>query len=210
MVDVTAVWTTTCDGLGADREKALTCFDDLVSRYGEAHRYYHTMEHISDILASLFRFEQEPTAAQIFAAFFHDAVYATRRQDNETKSAALARRSLESLRLEPELIDRVEMLILSTINHQPLSSSRETLVFLDCDLLTLGAEKAAYDRYRRSIRQEYDWVPEDKYRQGRLRILGSFAERREIFFVHEIREQFESRARANLAAEIKDLESAGR
>lgn len=112
--------------------------------------------------------------------------------------------------LKPELIETVEVLILSTINHQPLWGSRETLLFLDCDLITLGSPKDSYDRYSRSIRQEYDWVPEDKYREGRLKVLRSFTERREIFFVEEIRKQFESQARANLEAEIGVLEAAGR
>ncbi|MCA9805857.1 MAG: hypothetical protein KC777_28005 [Cyanobacteria bacterium HKST-UBA02] len=210
MSDTSAIWTSTCESLGADSSRARRCLDDLTARYSEAHRHYHTMEHISGVLSSLARFEQEPSPAQIFAAFYHDAVYATRRHDNETKSAALARRSLETMGLKPELIETVEVLILSTINHQPLWGSRETLLFLDCDLITLGSPKDSYDRYSRSIRQEYDWVPEDKYREGRLKVLRSFTERREIFFVEEIRKQFESQARANLEAEIGVLEAAGR
>lgn len=168
------------------------------------------MEHVSGVLSALARFEQEPSPGQIFAAFYHDAVYATRRHDNEARSAVLARRSLKTMGLKPELIETVEVLILSTINHQPLWGSRETLVFLDCDLITLGAGRDSYVRYSRSIREEYDWVPEDKYRDGRLKVLRSFTERQAIYFVDEIRQQFESQARANLEAEIRALESAGR
>ncbi|MGD9679587.1 MAG: hypothetical protein AB7W16_00270 [Candidatus Obscuribacterales bacterium] len=121
MSDTSAIWTSICQSLGADSSRAGRCLDDLIARYGEEHRHYHTME-----------------------------------------------------------------------------------------LITLGAPKDSYDRYSRSIRQEYHWVPEDQYREGRLTVLRSFTERREIFFVEEIRKQFESQARANLEAEIGTLEAAGR
>src|SRR3989442_12745478 len=67
-------------------------YEDLVSRYAEAHRAYHTLAHIEHCLEE---FEparglaRDPSAIEM-ALWYHDAVYDPRAADNEEKSAALA------------------------------------------------------------------------------------------------------------------------
>ena len=67
--------------------------DQLLTRYSEPHRKYHTTRHLDECLA---RFEELRTEAKHpeeveFALWFHDAIYDTTRHDNEAKSAEWAR-----------------------------------------------------------------------------------------------------------------------
>ena len=55
------------------------------------------------------------------------------------------------------------------------------------------------------IRQEYAWVPEEDYRQGRARILRGFLERPRIYRTAEMFERAEDRARQNLRRELESL-----
>lgn len=53
-------------------------------------------------------------------------------------------------------------------------SSKKAQVLLDADLAIPGSSEPVYQSYARQIRQEYAWVPEAEYRQGRRRVLENF------------------------------------
>ncbi len=59
-----------------------------------------------------------------------------------------------------------------------------------------------YQSYAQQIRQEFAWVPEADYGQGRRRVLESFLGRPRIF---HFLSQLEDPARRNTAAEISRL-----
>jgi predicted metal-dependent HD superfamily phosphohydrolase len=67
--------------------------DELIARYGEPHRRYHTMIHVEDCLTQV-RASTDLTADQRdlleTAIWFHDAIYDATRHDNEAESARLA------------------------------------------------------------------------------------------------------------------------
>jgi predicted metal-dependent HD superfamily phosphohydrolase len=69
----------------------------------------------------------------------------------------------------------------------------------------LGADEPVYRDYAAKIRQEYAWVPEPQYREGRRRVLERFLSRVRIY---QFLERLEGAARRNLAAEIVRLEGA--
>jgi predicted metal-dependent HD superfamily phosphohydrolase len=78
-------------------------------------------------------------------------------------------------------------------------------MLLDADLAVLGADEAAYDRYAAAIRREYAWVPEDRYRAGRARVLEDFLGRPQVYHTAAMRSRAEDRARANLRREVAAL-----
>jgi len=48
---------------------------DLEARHAEPHRRYHTLEHVTEVLAEVDRLSGSSDDAVVLAAWFHDAVY---------------------------------------------------------------------------------------------------------------------------------------
>lgn len=139
--------------------------------------------------------------------WFHDAVYDPTRTDNEERSALLAQTQLKGLELKASLRERVGELIRATQTHQPTDATAAWL--LDADLAILGSEPQVYFAYARAIRLEYAWMPEERYREGRVRILTGFLERPQIYHTAPFRQRFEASARQNLTEEVLRLRKTG-
>ena len=94
-------------------------FDEVVARYCEKHRHYHTLQHLDDCLRHLD--EAAPLAIHApeieLALWFHDAVYDSRKQNNEELSAAWARSNAAAAALPSESCDRIYDLIQVTGSH---------------------------------------------------------------------------------------------
>jgi predicted metal-dependent HD superfamily phosphohydrolase len=132
-----------------------------------------------------------------WALLFHDAIYDTRRHDNEERSAAWACQVMTGLGRPEDEKARVRGLILATAHAREPATSDEALL-LDIDLSILGADAALFDAYDASIRAEYEWVPDDQYRQARAQVLSSFLGRERLYHTAAYRARFEATARRNL------------
>ena len=177
-------------------------FDDLATRYSEAERAYHTLQHIEHCLAEL---DRAPGGERIeFAIWFHDAVYDTRAKDNEARSAALAREVARAAGLSDEFIEEVTRLILATRHSAAPSGASEQLI-VDIDLAILGQDDARFDEYERQIRAEYSWVPVATYVEARCAILMSFLSRPRIYSTPFFYERYEAAARRNVSESIRRL-----
>ena len=79
-------------GYSVSPADAYPVFDRLVSAYSEPHRFYHTLEHLSEMFKVAARLsDAADNAAPVqLGIWFHDAVYDPRVTDNEERSAALA------------------------------------------------------------------------------------------------------------------------
>ena len=181
--------------------------EDLLRRYAEPHRRYHTAQHLADVLARID--ELASGAEDLFlvrlAAWFHDAVYAVPagQVSNEEASARLAIRTLGRAGLEQEDLTQVARLVRLTETHVPGTRDPEGELLCDADLAILAAEPAAYDRYVAQIREEYARVPEEEFLAGRLRILTGLADR-ELFRTGKGR-RLTGAARTNLEREMQAL-----
>jgi predicted metal-dependent HD superfamily phosphohydrolase len=177
-------------------------FEDVRDRYAEPGRFYHVLDHVLnviEIVESLGSHSFNPHTVQL-AAWLHDVIYDSRASDNEERSADYAQRFCEELSIAEG--DRVAALIMKTKTHQAGENDPDAEILLDADLAVLGASEEDYRDYSEKIRQEYAWVPEADYRQGRRRVLESFLSRTRIY--HWLRDR-EEPARRNLAAEIAQL-----
>lgn len=186
-----------------------TLFQTIYEKYSEKNRFYHNLSHVQALLnlyASLQDKIENPDAVQ-FSIWFHDAVYNTERNDNEEESARFASEVLGDLQVHSETADLVQTLILATKNHRGTDLSDDTKRFLDMDLAILGMPEEIYEKYNRAIRQEYSWVPEPAYRQGRSKVLQSFINRERIYFTDDMQARFEKQARKNVHGELKVLGS---
>lgn len=189
-----------------------TLLDRLLARHREKHRRYHTAVHVAwvirhvDELASVEPIEH--LDEMIAAAFYHDAVYEPTYPANERASARLARRDLASIGWGADAVDRVATMIEAT-EHSATSAggvSGDSAVLLDADLAILGADPTGYSAYVTGVRAEYRHATDDEWRAGRAAVLEEFLDRPTIYSTPTARDRWETRARANLAAELASLE----
>lgn len=182
--------------------------DELIARYSEPHRRYHTMTHIEDCLAQVAAstdMDETQRALMHAAIWFHDAIYDATRSNNEAESAKLAAERLAGADAEQTFIDEVVRLILLTAGHSVPADDAIGARLVSIDLSILGAEADRYDAYAAAIREEYAHVPEPLYRAGRAAILGRFLESEALFADPLWAERYEAQARANLTREIAAL-----
>ena len=180
-------------------------FQDLVDTHSASARYYHNLNHVRYLLN--LSVEAKPIAECLtviqLAAWFHDYVYNPQASDNEIKSAIYAVQTLRELNIAPEVIESVRSIILSTQQHQPVIDTADCLIFLDLDLAILGASFGEYKKYALAIRQEYGWLSDRDYQQGRTRVLADFIAREKIYLTNYFYCRLEKTARVNLAAEMR-------
>jgi len=180
-------------------------WEELVERYGESWRHYHTLEHIADCLERLDAWKslaQRPEEVEL-ALWFHDAIYVPWKGSNEEKSAELARRRLEALGVPAKRRERIASYILATKTHEPADGDLGLL--LDLDMSILGAPADRFDLYEQQIRREYAFVPRPLYRRKRRALLHELLNRANLFNHSPIRAELEERARKNLIRLIDEL-----
>ena len=143
------------------------------------------------------------------AIWFHDAVYDTRRDDNEQKSAEWAEKVICQLGLGSDIAERVSASILAT-RHNAEVWDADAQLMADVDLSILGANADAFWRYEENIRKEYAWVPESLFRQRRTEILRGFLSRPHIYYHKPYRERFEEQARPQSTTGSRETARSGR
>jgi predicted metal-dependent HD superfamily phosphohydrolase len=180
--------------------------ENLITRYSEPHRSYHTTKHLLDVLTMI---DQLADDHEIFlvrlAAWFHDAVYAipAGQVSNEEASARLALRELSRVGLEQEDLNQIARLVRLTETHVPGPRDPEGELLCDADLAILASDPPDYADYVAAVRKEYAQLPDEEFLAGRLAVLTELADR-EIFRTAKGR-QLTDAARANLAREISAL-----
>lgn len=196
------------DAVGADEGDRGEVFAELVTLHGEGHRHYHTLEHVEACLSWLDWYAglAERPAEIALALFFHDAVYDPRADDNEARSAALARERLSALGAPADSIERIAEAIEATAHHDATHGDASLMV--DLDLTILGASPPVFDDFEARIRKEYAHVPDELFLPGRRAVLERLGTRAPIYRTAPLAAQLEDQARANLERRIAALEIA--
>jgi len=201
---------------GADRALACAAGEDLIARWSEPQRHYHTLEHLTFMLsvvdaAAIRGVASDPAAASAdltavrLAAWFHDAVYDPTGTDNEERSASLATRVLPTLRVGEGTVAEVARLVLLTADHRVAAGDPSGAPLADADLAILGTARETYRAYADAIRREYAHVPDNVFRSGRATVIDRFLSRPRIFFTEQMFGRSESAARANMLRERERL-----
>ena len=180
--------------------------ENLITRYSEPHRQYHTTRHLLHMLTMIDQLADDHDVFLVqLAAWFHDAVYAipAGQVSNEEASARLALRELSRVGLEQEDLNQIARLVRLTETHVPGPRDPDGELLCDADLAILAADPALYADYVTAVREEYAQLPEEEFLAGRLALLTALADR-EIFRTAKGR-QLSDAARANLAAEMNAL-----
>ena len=207
MNDLQPSWQRSWAGLQA--QSAAGLFERLIACYSEPHRKYHTLQHLQECLNHLqpvVELAQHPAEIEL-ALWFHDAVYALQRQDNEQQSALWAQREILAGGGSPEAAGRVFALVMAT-RHAALPESADARLLVDIDLSILGAAPVRFDEYERQVRDEYSWVPAWMFRRKRRAVLQEFQRRSPLFSTEHFRTRLEAQARENLQRSMAQLSSA--
>jgi predicted metal-dependent HD superfamily phosphohydrolase len=213
--------------------------DDLIRRYAEPHRRYHTadhivwvLRHIDDLLnddllnddllkADLLKADEFAADRDVLvaSALFHDAVY-----DSHPTADALTgdvrtglSNEAQSARLAVAQLSRMgwddirvaEVAALIEATATHLATTPESAILLDADLAILGADPVDYLAYVVAVRAEYDHVDDEQWRVGRAAVLHNLLARPHIFATPAMASQREHQARANMAGELAELEARG-
>ncbi|MEV8045803.1 hypothetical protein AB0P02_18455 [Streptomyces griseoluteus] len=180
---------------------------NLIARWEEPQRRYHTLAHLTAVLDrvdALAEYADDPDLVRL-AAWFHDAVYLPDRSENEERSARLAERALTEAGVPAAKVAEVARLVRLTVGHDPAEGDRNGQVLCDADLAILAAAPSAYAAYTAEIREEYHFVPNDAFHDGRSAVLRQLLDLPRLFHTPYGSEHWEATARWNLAGELEML-----
>jgi len=183
-------------------------WQNIVTRYGEPQRAYHTLNHIEQLLVQFESIKQHLSEPHIIALvlYYHDVIYYPIRSDNELKSAEFATDALSPY-LSTEQCQQIHALIMMTANHQidtliDRDKYNDAAYMLDMDLSILGVPWLTYKQYAKAIRQEYKHVADDNYRDGRTAVLQGLLAHSKLYLTDHYYNQLETQARDNIKREL--------
>lgn len=183
----------------------------LADAHATPPRAYHNLDHVHAVLRLWREVRDGPgwdaPAETFFAVLYHDAIYVPGRDDNEARSAVLAREHLARWQRGVDA-GRVAQLIELTARHgrlEPGDVDRDAALLLDCDMAILGAPPAEFAAYDRAIAAEYRGVvPAWMYRLKRRRFLKGLLARERLFLSDYFHAGRDAQARINLRRAVTE------
>lgn len=187
-----------CIGGGASKD-CEPLWNELVKLYSG--RAYHNLDHIEYCLEELDTVAErldQPTAVEA-AIFFHDSMF------DESHSALLAIDLLAKYGFDFTGRIDVPYLVCCTDHFRKYPVWTEDGKFIaDIDLSILGQSRDRFREYDAKVREEYKYVPEDKFLFSRKNILRKFLKpyRDNIYQTTFFRNKYEQQASLNLSETI--------
>lgn len=170
-----ARWRSLCTRLGVAAAVEASYWAQLDAAYGSPRRFYHTLEHIAELLrlSDACAHELEERDAVELAIWFHDIVYDARGGGggkNEDDSAAVFRTfAAEASCLSASCVDMVSGWIVNTKHHRcSAEDGTDAQLFMDMDMAVLGLPASAFDAYALQVRAEYAHVSTPAWSEPRL------------------------------------------
>lgn len=182
----------------------LECWNEIEQNYSSKFRYYHTLQHLENMLSELKMVlsEIKNLDTLLFSIYYHDIIYEATQNDNEYQSALLFEKRISETSFKN--IDKCVAQIEATKEHR-LSSDNDTNILLDLDLIILGQQPKKYKVYCENIRKEYQTYPDLMYREGRKKVLKSILELDSIYKTDYFKREYENQAKENIKLELKQL-----
>ncbi|MFJ3088072.1 hypothetical protein [Streptomyces sp. NPDC086838] len=192
---------------GAEGPDPLPYADNLLGRWAEPQRKYHTTAHLAAVLDRIDTLAGHAADADAvrLAAWFHDAVYRPDRSENEERSAVLAERALPEAGVSEAVTGEVARLVRLTVTHDPAAGDTNGEVLCDADLAILAAPPKEYAQYAAQVREEYGFVPDEAFREGRAAVLRQLLGLPRLFRTPHGTAEWEPKARQNLLTELELL-----
>ncbi|MFJ9415607.1 hypothetical protein ACIRPT_15745 [Streptomyces sp. NPDC101227] len=178
--------------------------DNLLARWAEPQRRYHTVAHLAAVLDRIDELAEHADDLPVvqLAAWFHDAVYRPDRSENEERSAALAELALPELGVGAARTAEVARLVRLTVTHDPSPDDPDGEVLCDADLAVLAGSPDGYAAYAAAVREEYAFVPDPDFTAGRAAVLRQLLALPRLFRTPMAYDRWEHTARRNLTTEL--------
>lgn len=190
---------------------------DLVARYSEPHRAYHTLEHIYWALTSLHEIivpgslTDKQLRNTIMAILYHDYSYliSVLPGDNERVSACMGGAVAQQIGWDGIDSGIVRLAINATATHEPVEDFLiESMYTMDTDLAGLGSDQDSFDANTQKLKEEYvthGGIDLKRWARGRIGWINSFLARETIYHTPYAQAMWEQKARDNLAREAEEL-----
>lgn len=194
---------------GGGRGVASVLGTDLLERYAEPGRRYHTLDHIDHCLGQFDRVDTEckqPDAVEL-AIWFHDAIYNFPAYENEKLSAAFFMEKSEHL-LDTPFRQRVEALIIATEHVYP-PEDPDQRILVDVDLSSFGLPWDQFAADGKNIRDELHYLSDADFYSGQIAFMESLLGRERIFNTAHFYDSYETKARENVMRYLDSLSERG-
>lgn len=194
-----------CDG------EANNAYKNLMNKYSESHRYYHTILHITNGLNEIWNRAIDDEKYNLdkveFAWWYHDSIYDKQSRVNEMRSAIYAKSVCEKCLLEDSFTNAIYELIIDTA-HNRIPNTYDGKFICDIDLLIFTADKNIFNEYENNIRKEYSWVDNNVYLIARKNILNKFYNKfgQTTSAYYTLNESYDFKAARNLTYMLEQLD----
>jgi predicted metal-dependent HD superfamily phosphohydrolase len=183
----------------------------LMENYNRSGREYHNTKHIEFCLHELHSKALKYVTHLneiIFAIIFHDSVQEINSKLNEFHSARVAYTNLDALDWKDKINPVTVHDFIMVTDHSREPKTTDEKIIVDIDLAILGQDESAYLKYEEAIRKEYSWVNDTDFKDGRIKVLQKFLDRRGgIFYTDVFQCSYEGLARRNMERAIERLQS---
>ncbi len=174
---------------------------ELSSMYCQPQRHYHDLRHIADLLVWGQAFPLDEI--QVWAVWFHDAIYDVTRKDNEEQSAQLVERRLPAQGYDEAFVAEVAQIVRDTEKHIPSTPRAEAVI--DVDLAPLAIPEPAFLANRARIRKEVAHATDEQFVAGTAAFAESMLKRDRIYYTPWGQSR-EAKARQNLRLLLEGAE----
>jgi predicted metal-dependent HD superfamily phosphohydrolase len=204
---------------GIDEDEVMDVLTDIILRYEEPWRHYHSLPHVVAILRELSRvidseafdrMGELEVARLILMCLYHDIIYVPGAKSNEILSAQYVKHFAIENHIPLEKVAPVIRGITASANHfvrgETLSATEH--LFLDADLSILAASDwGTYTAYVGDVCSEYEavGVTAEQFFKGRITFLRSALENSsgaKFFHAHEF-DHMNGPAEANIRRELE-------
>jgi predicted metal-dependent HD superfamily phosphohydrolase len=185
----------------------------LVAYFGEEQRYYHTFEHLHELLLLTGKHKHliSNYPVMLLSIFFHDIVYNPQSSHNEDDSNDVFLQFV--IDCNSQLVSRLTLpvfdIIKMTKTHKiPVNADFDMQFFSDIDMGILGSDTKRYEKYAAQIRMEYSFVEFNTFCTRRSDFLLSCLSTDEPMFATDMfRKERGDQALDNIAWEHKLLKT---
>jgi predicted metal-dependent HD superfamily phosphohydrolase len=178
---------------------------DIITRYSETHRKYHTLDHIEqmfDVYDRIFwNYRYLPLEAAIL---FHDIIYDPKLTDNEKKSADYVKALMVKRSYRSSLAITCDMIENTDYANVPNPYGMYEEFLRDFDFYIFSSSIDNYKLYTQQIREEYSFIEDKIFFSNRAKFLIKLLQRDKIYYTKQF-SRYEEDAKNNIANELNHI-----